>query len=62
MPALERSRTRALVLAEGPLVEPLAAVAHGFFGPDVGCGHEPVQDMLMSKISLVIGASQVLYS
>src|SRR5215211_2722270 len=43
MSALERSRTRALVLAEGPLVEPLAAVAHGFFRPDVGCGHEPVQ-------------------
>jgi hypothetical protein len=33
----------ALVLAEGPIVESLAAVAHGFFGCDVGCGHEPIQ-------------------
>src|SRR5215216_3842288 len=33
----------ALVLAEGPLVESLAAVAHGFFGPDVGGGYEPVR-------------------
>src|ERR687896_383699 len=33
----------ALVLAEGPLAEPLAAVAHGFFGPHVRRCHEPVQ-------------------
>src|SRR5829696_7403223 len=33
----------ALVLAEGPIVESVAAVAHGFFGPDVRGGHEPVQ-------------------
>src|SRR5215216_8083524 len=43
MRALERSRTSALVLAEGPLVEPLAAVAQGFFGTDSGGGYEPVQ-------------------
>src|SRR5215208_4918602 len=43
MRASDRSRTSALVLAGGPLVEPLAPVAQGFFEIDFGGGYEPVQ-------------------
>ena len=35
-------RASSVVLAEGPLVEPLAAVAYGFLGPDVGGGYDSV--------------------
>jgi hypothetical protein len=47
----------AVVLAEGPLVEALAVVAQGFSSGRTLVVMKPSRDMLLSKITLAIGAS-----